>query len=295
MLIKSLLIVFCVSPLTSTLAEERIYVWPKHAPGETSLAEGELQPFRSNEKPPVERVEKIRRPVLNVYPASQPNGTAILAIPGGGFGKVVPNKEGSEAAKWLNELGITLFVLKYRTSEVRPDGEPLWKRPLQDAQRSLRIIRARATEWSINPDRIGVLGFSAGGQVGAVLHTAEENAAYESLDVIDQHSCKPNFSLLIYPWKILDGNSELIAPIQVQRTTPPAFLVHTHDDRSSSVGSVLIYAQLRKLGIPAELHVYQNGGHGYGMRAVPGSDVGSWPERATTWLRLNRWADRADD
>jgi len=258
------------------------------------MSEGQLQPFRAGENPPVERVVGIRRPVLRVFPAAEPNGTAILAIPGGGFGKVVPNKEGSEAAKWLNDLGITLFVLSYRTSEVTPDREPLWKRPLQDAQRSLRLIRARATEWQINTDRIGVLGFSAGGQVAAVLHTAEENASYDSLDVIDEHSCKPNFSLLIYPWRIQDEAGELISAIRIQRTTPPAFLVHTHDDRSSSVGTVLIYTELRRLNIPAEVHVYQNGGHGYGMRAVPGSDVGTWPRFATAWLRLNRWADRAE-
>lgn len=273
-------------------AAQTLFVWPGVAPGESSDSTGVTQPNRPNEVPPVTRVTQIRRPTIDVFPASEPNGTAILILPGGGFGKVVPDKEGSEAAPWLNDLGISVFVLRYRTNEVTPKTEAAWKRPLQDAQRALRLIRARAGDWQINPDRVGVLGFSAGGQVASILHTAKDVAAYQPLDEIDQHSASPSFSLLIYPWNVLQkGTQQLLPEIQVDASVPPAFLVHTHDDRSSSVGAVLIYAALRQHNVPAELHVYANGGHGYGMRPVVGSEIGTWPDRATAWLKLRQLAN----
>jgi len=281
-----------VSPAFSTAIAEsnlkplREFVWPGLAPGEKSLVTGTTQPFRPNEKPPVTRVEKIRRPKLDIFLPENPNGTALLILPGGGFGKVVPDKEGSEAAPWLNELGIATFVLSYRTNEVTPKDEPAFRRPLQDAQRALRLMRANAKKWKLKKDRFGVLGFSAGGQVAAVLHTAEGKAAYESLDSIDEHSCQPDFSLLVYPWRVYDAKTKALLPqIRFTKKTPPAFIVHTHDDASTSLGSVLIYAGLKRNGVPAELHIYQNGGHGYGMRAVPGSDIGTWPARAAEWLK----------
>ncbi len=264
----------------------KVQVWPGLAPGETSDAEGTAQPPRPGENPPVTRVVGIRQPTLDVFLPKKPDGRAILILPGGGFAKVVPDKEGSEAAPWLNQLGIATFVLRYRTNEATPKDEPAWKRPLQDAQRSLRLIRAHAQKWNIDPEKVGVLGFSAGGQVASILHTAEEAAAYETVDAVDEHSCKPAFSLLIYPWRVLDpATDDLLSEIRITKTTPQAFIVHTHDDRSSSLGAVLIYAGLKRLNIPAELHVYVNGGHGYGMRPVKGSSIGTWPDRATEWLQ----------
>lgn len=265
----------------------KLQVWPDLAPGESSRAEGESQPPRAGEVPPVTRVVGIRRPTLDVFLPEKPNGQAILVLPGGGFGKVVPDKEGSEAAPWLNSLGIATFVLRYRTNEVTPKDEPAWKRPLQDAQRSLRLIRANADQWHIDPSKVGVLGFSAGGQVASILHTAEEAASYDSLDSVDKQSCKPAFSLLIYPWQVYDASTDsLLSEIRITKTSPQAFIIHTHDDRSTSLGAVLIYAGLKRHNIPAELHVYVNGGHGYGMRPVEGSSIGSWPDRATEWLKL---------
>jgi acetyl esterase/lipase len=292
------LAVFVLSlPRTHVCAADnvRVMVWPGHAPGETSLDEGTNQPNRAGEFPPVTRTIKIRRPSIDVFPADRPNGTAILVLPGGGFGKVVPDKEGSEAAPWLNQFGISTFVLRYRTSEVTPKTEPAWRRPLQDAQRALCIIRARAPEWNVNADRVGVLAFSAGGQVGSILHTAEGKPAYEAMDATDEQNCSPDFSLLIYPWNVYDRSTDDLLPeIKPSKTSPPAFIVHTHDDRSSSLGSVLIYAALKRHNIPAELHVYENGGHGYGMRAVAGSQIGTWPARAGEWLRLRGLAESAD-
>ncbi|MCB9873756.1 MAG: alpha/beta hydrolase [Planctomycetaceae bacterium] len=263
------------------------FVWPDLASGETSRELGVAQPLRVGETPPVTRLVNIRRPSLDVFLPEKPNGTAILILPGGGFVKVVPDKEGSEAAPWLNGHGIAVFVLQYRTNETTPDSEPVWQRPLQDAQRALRLIRSNAEKWHIQPDRVGVLGFSAGGQVAAILHTCGDDAAYEDFDHIDALSCTPDFSLLIYPWRVLDDRSgELLPQIRVSKSSPPAFIVHTHDDASSSLGSVMIYADLKRNNVPAELHVYSNGGHGYGMRSVQSSDIGSWPDRASDWMLL---------
>ena len=267
---------------------ERILVWPDLAPGETSSAMGTTLAYREQDVPPITRVEKIRRPSLEVFlpPKDKANGTAILVVPGGGFGKVVPDMEGSEAAPWLAELGIATIVLSYRTNEVTPKDEPAWRRPLEDAQRSLRLIRANAEAWNLKKDRIGMLAFSAGGQVGAILHAMEGKAIYAALDAIDEESCASDFSMLVYPWKVTDKAGELLPEIAYSKQSEPAFIVHTHDDASTSMGSVLIYAELKKHGVPAELHVYENGGHGYGMRARPNSNIGTWPARAVEWLVL---------
>lgn len=267
---------------------ERILVWPDRAPGERSDSMGVTLPYREQEVPRITRVEKIRRPSLEVFlpPKEKANGTAVLVVPGGGFGKVVPDMEGSEAAPWLGELGIATIVLSYRTNEVTPKGEPAWKRPLEDAQRSLRVIRANAEAWNLKKDRIGMLAFSAGGQVGAILHAMEGKAAYEALDGIDKESCASDFTLLVYPWRVTDQEGKLLPEIRYSKESKPAFLVHTHDDASSSMGSVLIYAALKQHGVPAELHVYESGGHGYGMRERPNSNIGTWPLRAVEWLVL---------
>jgi len=284
--------VLCLLALSTQLfAVQRVFVWPGLAPRETVSDEGTIQQARPEEQPPVTRVTHVRRPSLEIFPAAEPNGTAIIVLPGGGFSKVVPDKEGSEAAPWLNRLGITVFVLQYRTNEQTPDTEPAWQRPLQDAQRTLRFVRHNAAKWKLDSNRIGVLGFSAGGQVAAILHTGDGTAAYEALDDIDQQSAVPDFSLLVYPWQIQQADGSLLTEIRPSAQSPPAFLVHTHDDRSSSVGSVLIYAGLRQHNVPAELHVYANGGHGYGMRPVADSEIGTWPDRATPWLRLLKLAN----
>lgn len=267
-------------------AADNVFLWPALAPGETSDAPGEAQPPRAGEEPPVTRVVNIRRPSIDVFLPERPNGAGVLIIPGGGFGKVVTDKEGSEAAKWLNGLGMAAFVLRHRTSEGKSADEPLWQRPVQDARRALRLMRSRAAEWNLEPGKLGVLGFSAGGQVAAVLIAGGPEAGDATGDAVDQQALEVDFALLIYPWKTLDVSGEALLPeIALGPKTPPAFLVHTHDDASSSLGSVLIYAALKRHGVPAELHIYGNGGHGYGMRPVEGSDIGTWPDRAAVWLK----------
>lgn len=265
---------------------ESIPLWADLAPGETTQESGTQLPSRPTDSPTITRVEKITRPTLDVFLAKQPNGTAVVILPGGGFRYVVPDLEGSEAAAWLNDLGISVFVLRYRTTE-NGATEP-WKRPLQDSQRAVRMLRARAADWQIDPSKIGLFGFSAGGHVAAI-HLTNSATAYPAVDAIDQQSFRPDFSMLVYPWKIYDeATAQLIAPIHVSAATPPAFIVHTHDDASTALGAVFYYAGLKQHGVAAELHVYQNGGHGYGTRPRPNSMIGTWKVRATEWLKINK-------
>lgn len=268
-------------------------VWPDLAPGETSRETGTQLPAKSGETKPIDRVSDVRRPTLDVYPAkNNPSGTAVIILPGGGFTYVVPNLEGSEAAEWLNDIGITAFVLRYRTKESAEPGEPLWQRPLQDTQRAMRLIRHESQRWQLQTDRIGILAFSAGGQVGAIAHSKANQATYTALDAIDKKACNPDFSILIYPWQLLDVKTgELLDPIQITDQSAPAFIVHTHDDASSSVGAAKLYIALKQHKVPAELHVYQNGGHGYGVRDRPNSVISSWPARATDWLTIRGLLD----
>lgn len=277
---------------------ETVPLWPELAPGETSKEVGTALPMRPEDNPPITRVERITAPSLALYPApkANANGVGVLILPGGGFAKIVPDMEGSEAAEWLNGLGISAYVLNYRTTTGAPDeasakAEP-WKRPLQDSQRAIRHLRYHAAGYGLDPAKIGLLGFSAGGQVAAI-HLTIETAVYNAIDAVDQINARPDFSLLIYPWRVSeDATGALIPQIVPSAKMPPGFLVHTDDDKSSSLGAVLIYLGMKKHGVSGELHVYQSGGHGYGTRDRPDSVIGSWTERATDWLHLRGLAVR---
>ncbi len=260
-------------------------LWNGLAPGETTRHPGTPLPLRPDEQPPVTRITAITQPTLTFYPAkpATPAGRAVLILPGGGFRRVVVDKEGSEIAAWLNSLGISAFVLRYRTAD--DSTQTPWLKPLQDAQRAMALIRARAAEWQIDPDRLGVAGFSAGGQTAARLLGDGGRLAYAPADAIDQHSHRPDFALLIYPWNLWNpATDQLIPELQISPALPPVFLIHTHDDSASSLSSALFYAELRKHRVPAELHIFARGGHGYGLRPIPGSRISSWPELAGHWL-----------
>ncbi|MCB1231684.1 MAG: alpha/beta hydrolase [Verrucomicrobiae bacterium] len=267
-------------------AADPLPVWPDLAPGEKTKLDGEAQPPREGEDPPITRVVGISRPTLTVHLAPEPNGAGVVILPGGGFAKVVPDMEGTEAADWLNAHGFAAFVLSYRTKN-SPE-ESGWEKALQDAQRTLSLIRSHAADYQLEPNRIGLLGFSAGGQVATRLLSSPDHRAYDPIDAVDKVSFRPDFAVLIYPWNIYDPKSDgLIEGVSVPESCPPTFLVHTDDDRSSSLGAVLFYAGLKRHGIPAEIHVYGNGGHGYGLRKREGSQIDSWPGHAAHWL--DRW------
>jgi acetyl esterase/lipase len=291
-LLQVILFSMLVSLVGTGLGEEPsqlIRVWPDFAPGETTKSPGEALPRRLNENPPATRITKITAPQLEVYAASKEtaSGAAVLICPGGAYNYVVRDNEGSEAAEWLNSHGVTAFVLRYRTK----DGtEPIWKRPLQDAQRSLSLIRSRASEWSLDTKKIGIIGFSAGGQVAALTATNHAKRTYDPLDAIDKQPCRADFAMLIYPWR-LANEQQLMEQLTVDKSTPPTFLVHAHNDNSSSLSSILFYLALKTHRVDAELHIYRSGGHGYGLRPVDGSHVSTWPARAADWLESSGWLD----
>ncbi|WP_417390171.1 alpha/beta hydrolase [Gimesia sp.] len=277
-----------------------IDLWEQNAPGETTRETGVKLDQRANENPPATRIKDITRPQLYLFqpPAEKRNGTAVLIFPGGGYNYVVADKEGSEAAEWLNSLGITAFVAHYRTKESKPRAQadaslpPSSERPLQDGQRAVSLVRKRSAEWGIKPDRIGVIGFSAGGQAAALISTRFEERAYAAADEVDQVSCRPDFSMLIYPWRLVDENTgELNKVLTINKSTPPTLMVHAHNDHATPISSILFYTALKKNGVSGELHIYENGGHGYGMRPVEDSHVDTWPDRAADWLRQRSLAN----
>jgi acetyl esterase/lipase len=286
MQINRMMIAVSIGIMTSlaTVADEPIRVWPGLAPGETTEWTGETLPFRETDVPRITRISGITAPTLHVMRPEKSNGTAVVILPGGGFARVVPDLEGSEAATWLGRFGVTSFVLNYRTNE--GTDKPGWVEPLQDAQRAISLIRSQANTYGLKTDRIGMVAFSAGGQVGARLMCAGSKPTYDKVDSIDEVSHRPDFSILVYPWNMYDANKDRLAEgIEVDATCPPTYIVHTHDDKSSSLGAVLFYVGLKKHNIASELHVYGNGGHGYGLRKIAGSQISSWPDHAAHWLK----------
>jgi acetyl esterase/lipase len=240
-------------------------------------------------------------PSLTHYPAppDKATGAAVVVCPGGGYGGLAVDHEGREPAEWLNNLGVSALVLKYRVSPYR---HPV---PLQDAQRALRTVRARAKEWKIDPKRIGIWGFSAGGHLASTAGTHFDDGNPNADDPIDRVSCRPDFLILCYPVITLTGaptthmgsrnnllgkepSPELIENLsnekQVTTKTPPTFLFHTNEDKAvPAENSLLFYAALRKAGVPAELHIYEKGAHGVGL-APKDPVLSSWPDRLAAWL-----------
>jgi acetyl esterase/lipase len=287
---------FCVA---LTAAPTVIPLWPEGAPG--------AKPDGGEEYVKDERVYNVQRPTLTFFPAKEPNGTAVIVCPGGGYERLAIAKEGSGVAGWLNQLGVSTFVLKYRLKEY---GQPA---PLQDVLRAMRIVRARAAEFGVRPDRIGVFGSSAGGHVAACAATMFDDPASKTGHALDAISARPDFAGLQYPVITMRrphahaGSrrnlvGENAAPgleatwsveTRVTKATPPVFLFHTQEDASVPVeNSLLFYAALRAAGVPAEMHLFEKGPHGFGMRQDlgPASD---WPRLFENWLRAYGWLPAA--
>ncbi len=263
-------------------------LWPNGAPGAPANppAEADTTTAKDNliQGKPVIRLGNVSLPTLALYPApNNTSGAAVVVFPGGGYHILAMDLEGTEVCAWLNTAGITCAVVKYRV----PDSGPYPKSSaaLQDAQRAVGMVRAHAAEWHIDPHKIGVLGFSAGAHLAAVLSTNYEHRLYDAIDPADSLSCRPDFAVIVYPGylALADKNFAPNPNIQPTNQTPPTFIVQAEDDPVHVENAVVYFRALKNAKVPAELHVYANGGHGYGLRpsALP---VTQWPRLVETWL-----------
>ncbi|EPR70568.1 alpha/beta hydrolase [Cyclobacterium qasimii] len=257
--------------------EGLIHIWPGKVPGETAPKHPAV--ITDNHSGEVTRLTDVTDPTLKVFlpDASVNNGAAVIVCPGGGYKILAIDKEGHEVAEWLTTLGYTAFVLEYRVPE-KQDGA------LNDIQRAIRIVRSEANDWKLDPDKIGVIGFSAGGSLAARAGTMYNEDSYAPQDAKDKVSSKPNFAMLIYPAYLDKGENRSLTPeLKVDENTPPMFLFATADDSHANSALVMATA-LRDNKVPVSLHLLPKGGHGYGLRA--GNPAGeSWPALAESWLK----------
>jgi acetyl esterase/lipase len=264
-------------------------LWPNGAPGAppNSVPEADTTTAKDNliAGKPLIRLGNVSSPTLTLYPARDKNtGAAVVVFPGGGYRILAIDLEGTEVCDWLNSVGIACILVKYRV----PDSGPYPKSSaaLQDAQRALGIVRSHSSEWHIDPHRIGVLGFSAGAHLAAALSTHFDHRLYDPIDTADGLSCRPDFAVIVYPGylALAEKNFAPNTDIHVTDQTPPSFIVQAEDDPVHVENAVVYFLALKNAKVPAELHIYAEGGHGYGLRhtALP---VTTWPLSVETWLR----------
>ena len=265
-----------------------IPLWPQGAPGvqpnpapevDTTTAKDNLIAGR-----PVIRLGNVSTPTLTLYsPKGKNAGVAVVVFPGGAYRILAIDLEGTEVCDWLNSAGLTCVLVRYRV----PDSGPYPKSSaaLQDAQRAVGIVRSHAIEWHIDPNRIGVLGFSAGAHLAAALSTHFDQRLYDPIDAADQLSCRPNFAVIVYPGylALAEQNFAPNPDIHVTDKTPASFIVQAEDDTAHVENATVYFLALKNAKVPAELHIYAQGGHGYGLRrtALP---VTTWPQSVITWL-----------
>ncbi len=286
-----------ITATTSFAAKPQVVMlWPGAAPDEP----GTIGPERVRMSPQVDHkqvevtestrlVTDVTQPSISIWrPATdKQTGTAVLIFPGGGYWNLYWQLEGEEVAAWLNTLGVTGIIVKYRVPR-RPDdapGEPA-RRPLQDAQRAMRIVRGRSAEWGIDPKRIGVMGFSAGGHLAIASATRFDQTNYPAVDDLDKLSCRPDFAVAIYSGYLKAKDKEVLSPdIRIPERTPPVFLAHGNDDLvSAPEHSVFMYLALRQAKVPAELHVYANTAHDFGVRQT-NRPYSTWTDSCARWMR----------
>lgn len=273
-----------------------IPLWPGAAPGSEHLAITEKITERSTDPQKHDRIyTQIAIPSLKVYRPSAPNGVAVIVAPGGGYMRIVIDKEGPDTAAWLNGLGVTVFVLKYRLpGEGHANGSDV---ALEDAQRAVRIIRAHAVQWGLDPRRVGFLGYSAGGHLAASVEFFAQRQVYPPVDTADTLSAQPDFSILCYApsgsetvnaagYPVLQGvltKYRIAADPAVHY--PPTFILQAEDDPLvDPKNATALYAAFRKAQTPVELHIFLHGGHGFGIRDAHGA-LARWPDLCAAWMR----------
>ncbi len=272
------LFLFLLSVSVHSQAKELIYLWPGKVPGE--LKEKLPPVFESSKNDNVLRFAEVTNPAIELFlpDPSIKNGSAIIVCPGGGYKILAYDKEGTEIAAWLNKLGFTAFVLQYRIPD-KKDGA------IQDIQRAIRIVRSNSQKWNLDPEKIGVMGFSAGGSLSARASTLFNKRTYSVVDKTDSLSCRPDFTMLIYPAYLDQGSDFSLTPeLQISKEVPPMFIFQTADDTYGN-SSLVMAGAMRSAKIPVELHMLSKGGHGYGLR--PGNVAAeTWPLLAEKWLRV---------
>jgi len=264
-------------------------LWPHGAPRAVPNAPAEVDITSAKDNlvagKAVVRLGNVSAPTLTVYaPKGKNTGAAVVVFAGGAYHILAIDLEGTEVCNWLNSLGVTCILVKYRVPDSGP--YPTSAAALQDAQRALGIVRSHAAEWHLDPNHIGVLGFSAGSHLAAALSTHFEQRLYDPVDDADGMSCRPDFAVLIYPGylAIAEQNYALNSEIHVTDRTPDTFIVQTEDDPVHVENSTVYFLALKNAKVPAEMHVFAEGGHGYGLRrtALP---VTGWPKLVEVWLR----------
>jgi acetyl esterase/lipase len=274
-------------------------IWPGTAPGAQQLPGPEYAVTGTSEKEqlagkPVTGIYNVSQPTMTVYaPKDSNTGAAVVVFPGGGFEQLAIDLEGTEVCDWLTSRGTTCVLLKYRVPSApynwrcncRPHNLEVPVAALQDAQRTMRLVRFHARQLHIDPHKVGVLGFSAGGYLVAQISTNFKLSLYAPADEADKESARPDFALAIYPGHLATNDDKLNPNVPVSRETPATFLVQAEDDYTDGVHESLVYyAALAKVHVPAELHIYADGGHAFGLRTT-NLPITLWPKMAEAWLR----------
>lgn len=263
-------------------------LWPHGAPGAAANAGPEVDTTTEKDNliagQRLVRLGNVSKPTLTVYEAKAPgSGAAAVVFPGGGYRILAIDLEGTEVCDWLVSIHVTCLLVKYRVPDTGP--YPKSAAALQDAQRAMGMVRAHAAEWHIDPKRVGVVGFSAGAHLSAALSTHFDQRLYDTVDGADKLSCRPDFAVVVYPGYIslAEQNFEQNPEIRVTEKTPPSFIVQSEDDPVHVENSTVYFLALKNAKVPTELHLYAEGGHGYGLRRTS-KPVTSWSELAGTWL-----------
>jgi acetyl esterase/lipase len=295
----------------------QVPIWPGEAPDPQPVKGAEIAETSGKDFVVAGRsaigISNVTQPTMTVYsPEGKNTGAAVIVYPGGGYQILAIDLEGSEVCDWLTPIGITCVLLKYRVTDVGPypKSGPYPESPmaLEDAQRTMGLVRLHAAEWHIDPHKIGVLGFSAGGHLVAAMSTHFPQRVYSPIDAADRESCRPDFAVAIYPghlslsaaeWDARQGARKFVVPhpanadkdlalnpdLHVTRQTPPTFLLQNEDDHVDNVNdSLAYYIALKNAGVPVEMHLYAQGGHAFGLRRTS-LPVTAWPQLVETWLK----------
>lgn len=272
--------------MSSAMAQKSsILLFPKGAPGEVAkLTEKSSSEGDKIGGEPVLRMTDISEPTITIYraPDEVASGAAMVVCPGGGYNILAYDLEGTEICEWLNNIGVTAVLLKYRVP--RREGREKHAAPLQDVQRAIGYVRAHAEKLDVDPNRIGVMGFSAGGHLSAMVSNNFAERTYPAVDAADKVSCRPDFCLLVYPAYLSGDKFQLSPELKVSSATPPTMLIQAEDDNPHIYSSLFYYYSLKEAGVPAWMHLYSKGGHGYGLRDT-GAAVNEWPDRVEDWFR----------